>query len=516
MPKSSHSAKLTQQSLVQDQPKSSAAAEEVLLGILSSISHFSDLFATAMVNKGMYNVFKRNELMLIRRVYQNMSPAAWELSEWCPPAVDTSTSDQDLTQLEHTPQSYLQCNARNTAVLEALKVLILERCLTFLRPETAHGLTSRDSPHAHRLDDAFYRIWCFCKIFGCNKGREDDVTGQLDWLKGGVLAREQDCVATVKTKLEFDISSVLLNAPDHFARGNLGGLSAEQLYDMMELWNFLAVLIQGFQGRVEQARKYGIHASSDVKAGDIEREEAILEEWTAYLISLGPSVVLDLANVMRDPSEACFTVAQKNGWNTWTPPMCGSSRGTFLKEPVARLYEELITAAALHSQDPKNIEMKETSRKRFTSLAAEIRLRKCCSKYQRRPLVAMADERPMSILSRQDSAQSTTSASTASGCLTSTDSRPNSASSGRLPSPGQWIAPRGISPITEDRVETFNWASLPGLNGAAYDTAEVAVNKIVEMGFDARQACEALRMTDMGDGLRVDRAVDLLLRQTMP
>ncbi|KAK5002486.1 hypothetical protein LTR28_011363 [Elasticomyces elasticus] len=94
----------------------------------------------------------------------------------------------------------------------------------------------------------------------------------------------------------------------------------------------------------------------------------------------------------------------------------------------------------------------------------------------------MADERPMSILSRQDR---------------------------------QWIAPRKISPIVEDRVETFNWASLPGLNGAAYDTAGMAVEKIVEMGFDARQACEALRMTDMGDGLRVDRAVDLLLRQTM-
>jgi hypothetical protein len=33
------------------------------------------------------------------------------------------------------------------------------------------------------------------------------------------------------------------------------------------------------------------------------------------------------------------------------------------------------------------------------------------------------------------------------------------------------------------------------------------------MGFTAEQAREALRMTDKGTGLRVDRAVELLLRQ---
>lgn len=47
------------------------------------------------------------------------------------------------------------------------------------------------------------------------------------------------------------------------------------------------------------------------------------------------------------------------------------------------------------------------------------------------------------------------------------------------------------------------------------NTADKAIYRIVEMGFTADQAREALRMTDLGDGLRVDRAVELLLSRQM-
>jgi hypothetical protein len=43
------------------------------------------------------------------------------------------------------------------------------------------------------------------------------------------------------------------------------------------------------------------------------------------------------------------------------------------------------------------------------------------------------------------------------------------------------------------------------------NTADKAIYRIVEMGFTADQAREALRLTDLGDGLRVDRAVEFLL-----
>lgn len=50
----------------------------------------------------------------------------------------------------------------------------------------------------------------------------------------------------------------------------------------------------------------------------------------------------------------------------------------------------------------------------------------------------------------------------------------------------------------------------------AYEnTAGKAIHRIMEMGFTAKQARDALRITDAGDGLRVDRAVELLLSRQM-
>lgn len=47
------------------------------------------------------------------------------------------------------------------------------------------------------------------------------------------------------------------------------------------------------------------------------------------------------------------------------------------------------------------------------------------------------------------------------------------------------------------------------------NTAEKAIHRIVEMGFTPDEAREALRKTDLGDGLRVDRAVEMLLSRHM-
>lgn len=50
----------------------------------------------------------------------------------------------------------------------------------------------------------------------------------------------------------------------------------------------------------------------------------------------------------------------------------------------------------------------------------------------------------------------------------------------------------------------------------AYEnTADKAIYRIMEMGFTADEAKEALMKTDLGDGLRVDRAVEMLLSRHM-
>lgn len=493
---------------------STKAAESVLLDILSALIGLGDLFHTAMINKGMYRVYKENEMALIRMVNQNQSPPAWEFREWSPPESNNEVeSSKASSQIEHSPSTYMRGHKRDAAVIESLKVLILEHCQSFLRRETAFAFSTPMHPNAQRFDDAFWRIWCFCKIFGCEKGREDDITGQLDWLKGGILANQQGCVATVNTNLDFDMSSVLLNAPEHFAKGNGSGLPAQQLYDMTEIWSCMSVLLQGYHGRVVQAREAGVYEGTDVADGDVEKEEAMLEEWTFHLLTLGPSVILEMAEYAYDESSAGFALAKENGWTTWTPPMYSGSRSTFLKEPVARLYEERVAAAALKLQNPRELEKKEMSRKRVATLAAEIRLRRQTSGYKRLPLIDMNSERPMSIMSRTGSTRSTTSTRSVSSTRTLVNAPLRHASSSRPMSPGLWGHQRKISPIIEDRVETFNRMSLQNLGGLAENTAEVAVRKIVDMGFSAAQAKDALKVTDMGDGLRLDRAVDLLLRQ---
>ncbi|TKA58680.1 hypothetical protein B0A55_11988 [Friedmanniomyces simplex] len=513
-----------------------ASAEDVLLHILSNLTSLDDLFNTASINKGMYRVFKENEMHLVRTVCFNQSPAAWEFREWSPPDRNESdTSSKASSQLDHTPRSYIRCHKRDMAVLASLKALILPQCQTSIRRETTFALSSTSHPSAQRFNDAFWRIWCFCKIFGCEKGREDDVTGQLDWLKGGLLANNQGCVATVNTNLEFDMSSVLLNAPDHFARGNAGGLTAQQLYDMTELWGCLSTLLQGYQGRVDQARAAGVFdGCADVVEGHVEKEEQMLEEWIHHLLTLGPTTVLEMAEYAADHSPAGFTLAKLNGWTKWTPSAYTGSRVTFLKEPVTRLYEERVAAAALAIEHPSQKEKSQMSRKRVASLAAEIRLKRQTSSYRRSPYIDMSLERSMSGVSRRASTLSSSSRDSRRSLVSpltpvphysygSVVSTPTVSGVPNFPHPrsharpqedgvagGQWSPRRisklsKISPIIEERVESFNRLSLQNLNaGEADNTSERAVRKIVDMGFTAEQAKEALRMTDMGDGLRVD------------
>lgn len=511
---------------------SSASAEDVLLHILASLDNKKDLYNTTLINKGMYRVFKENEMDLIRTVAYNQSPPAWEFREWCVPCDGEQTeTNMSSAPVQYAPESYMGACRRDMKVIESLKKLILERCQTFIRSETAFALSTPTHPNAQRFNDAFWRIWSFCRIFGCGKGREEDITGQLDWLKGGLLAHNQDLTATMNVNLDFDMGSVLLNPPEYFAKGNDGGLSAQQLYDMTEIWTCMTTLLEGFLGRTEQAWDNGIF-DCGIGPGDDETEEQMLEEWTAYLLTLGPQVVLEMAEFASNTSSAGFALAKVNGWTRWSQPECDGSRNTFLKEPLSRLYEERVAAAALKLQNPHEEEMKEMSRKRVATLAAEIKLARQSSRYKRLPYIDMSMERPMSTFSRRNSAASTNSVITLASMSSmrrqpSTTSKrhtspvspvkysraPNfSVPRPRSPPSALW-SPRKISPIIEDRVETFNRMSLQNSgSGVANDTAERAVTHIVDMGFCASQAREALRMTDLGDGLRVDRAVDMLLR----
>lgn len=258
------------------------AAENVIFSILERLNSLDDLFSLALVNKGFYRVFKRHELQVMRTVLKNDSPPAWEHREASPPyaeSAEQSNPDSALPEPEYSPTSFYRHYVRDMYIIAALKSLVLTRCQSFLRPETVMALASSAAARASRVDNAFWRIWTFCKIFGCGKGREDDVVGQMDWLRGGPLVHQTSIRATIMTSDSFDASGALLNAPEHFAKGNgNAGLSAEELYDMTEIWTCMGVLLSGLEGRTEQAREFGVYEVTDVRGGDIDGEESMLRE----------------------------------------------------------------------------------------------------------------------------------------------------------------------------------------------------------------------------------------------
>lgn len=253
---------------------SAEAAEKVLLCILENLDNLQDLFATATVSRGFYRTFKRHELHLMMNSLYAMSPAAWELREMSPPLPAVEGTSASSTS-GYTPTLYLQHYMTDMYTMIALKSVILVHCESFLRADTITALAGGE--RASQIDDAFWRVWTFCRLFGCGTNREDDIVSQMDWLRGGVLARQQrHDTPTPDQAGEPHGNDTSLRSLPTFGQGNRGGLTAEELYDMTEIWTCLGVLVSGFQGKRELAREFGIFDNPNISGGDVEAENAAL------------------------------------------------------------------------------------------------------------------------------------------------------------------------------------------------------------------------------------------------
>lgn len=265
-----------QPSKVGDLPFS--APDRVILSILDHSISLYDLFNFAVVNRDFYRVFKKHELQLIKNALFDMSPPAWELRHMSPPwdAEWQTLVDPDTPVPEYTPTLYLRRYAQDIFILAQLKSLILARCATFLRHGTIRGLAGVDSTRAAEVDEAFWRIWTFCRIFGCRKNREYKTDLQIDWLNGGHMAVGRRSQVTTSIAEPLSMSNDLFEPPAGFGRGNPGGLSQSQLYDMTELWTCLNVLLQPMHGKCVEARETGIFDAFQISEGDNAKEEAVL------------------------------------------------------------------------------------------------------------------------------------------------------------------------------------------------------------------------------------------------
>jgi hypothetical protein len=293
---------------------------------------------------------------------------------------------------------------------------------------------------------------------------------------------------------EFEMDGILLNAPQHFAGGNGSGLSAEQLYDMLEIWRCLFALMQPYQGDTAKAHSCGIFRPIGEHIGNPAVQSRIIEEWISYILSLGPSVVLELARF--DDASAGFDFAHLNDWTDWTPPHSGLTRQRFFQEPVTQLYEEILLAStdSTHANTTPRASLRRRQTEEINVASHQMAQRNRKSE-------------PPCTLSRHDSALAP------EVYKRPNSRRPSTPTSPRSPSQNMSWSPRKVSPIIEDRVDTFNRLSMLSFDGLAEDTSGLAIGKIMDIGFSNAQAKEALRITDMGSGLRVDRAVDWLLRQ---
>lgn len=267
------------------------APDGMVLSILCHSDSLDDLFNLAVINKAFYRVFKKNELQLIKHSLYDMSPPAWELRQMSPPwdAEWQVLLDPDAQVPEYTPTLYLRRYAQDIFTLAQLKSLILARCSTFLRHDTIRGLAGLDSTRAAEVDEAFWRIWTFCRVFGCGKNREDNLEGQLDWLNGGAMAMRKQSPQATAVAAPFSMNNVLFEPPAGFGRGNTGGLSQSQLYDMTEIWTCLSVLLQPLHGKCADAREFGIYDDFEIADGDTSKEESILGQHLSSFLDRGPN-----------------------------------------------------------------------------------------------------------------------------------------------------------------------------------------------------------------------------------
>jgi hypothetical protein len=263
-----------------EQMISAEAAERVLYRILQHLHNFRDLFAAAQVSRGFYRTFKRHELSLLKSALYRMSPPAWELREISIPRLELLEDGTD-----YMPNLYFSHYMRDVATLNELKALSLEHCQPFLRAETVQELAAGPDRQT-KIDAAFWRVWTFCKVFGGGSQREHDMIGQMDWLKGGRLARQSFQQRRAALADDAGRRSILLNPPAGFSEGNGHGLTPDELYDMTEVWTCLGALVRGYLDQLDLAWEFGVFERVNISRGDDVRENALLGKESPHYIDI--------------------------------------------------------------------------------------------------------------------------------------------------------------------------------------------------------------------------------------
>lgn len=189
-------------------------------------------------------------LELIQQTLKRARPEEWELREM---GVNCGMPGSDSyfvnlaaapdTPTNLTAKAYLEHYEYEMWVCAHLTGLIRERCRgkNQSEVEVLEALWELNGSRWSQVHQAFWRVWSFCRIFGCMKGRENDLLSQEQWLSG-CLDKKASFGATYKS---LDMHSEVLSLPpDSFACGNGSGLSVIEIKDMMAVWSLLEDLLR--------------------------------------------------------------------------------------------------------------------------------------------------------------------------------------------------------------------------------------------------------------------------------
>ena len=220
------------------------------------------------------------------------------------------------------------------------------------------------------------------------------------------------------------------------------------------------------------------------------------------------------------PTSATFAHARERGYTTWTPPSV--SRTTFLKEAVSRIYQERIaevhpsapstptkfpSAAPSASSTPEHDSEEApneivAARWRCARHAAEIRAKRSEPGFDQLP---PSEDRPMSnypsVLEKLD------------GPVGADEDAPPIPSLPATTFVEKKSDSRTPTPLGADTEKTVISALVVPKGPQVRDPVDVAVERLVSMGFESRKAKKALAESDTGNSVSFEAALESLVRE---
>ncbi|THC88493.1 hypothetical protein EYZ11_012062 [Aspergillus tanneri] len=293
----------------------------VALRILEAVPDLQTLESVRLLNKDFYTAYQANAMPLIRGALWRMCPPAWELREmglpWTSPGTMEylrciTTKDQPAPTV--TPTNYLAHYAYEACVMARLIGAV------FTAEEQNYLYHHEEALVA--VHDACLRIWTFCRIFGCGKGRAGDLEGQQEWLAGGARAHlPPSCTISEWCRN----SEVLDLAPESFGKGNHGNLSASETMMMLWIWNLFRRQLR-WKVRSLLRDRYP-------RAWD----EDVVDEWVFSVLTFGLAAI-DHLLLSNDPVKE----AEQLGWATVSASMIARpERGEFLQDACIHHLQQI-------------------------------------------------------------------------------------------------------------------------------------------------------------------------------